>query len=48
MQQHQSSLSSDICYIVNRWEHLVYQFGSYQHIISHVMKNGQIVHSKTT
>lgn len=31
-----------------RWEHLIYQFGSYQHTISHVIKNGCIVHCKTT
>lgn len=31
-----------------RWEHLIYQFGSHQHTISHVIKNGRIVHSKTT
>jgi len=37
-----------VSYDVYSWEHLIYQFGSYQHTISHVIKNGRIVHSRTT
>lgn len=29
-----------------RWEHLIYQFGSYGHVISHVIKSGHVVHRK--
>ncbi|KAK2158027.1 hypothetical protein LSH36_178g01024 [Paralvinella palmiformis] len=29
-----------------RWEHIIYQLGSHQHVISHVIKGGKIVHQK--
>ncbi|KAI0234437.1 putative imidazolonepropionase [Lamellibrachia satsuma] len=29
-----------------RWEHLIYQMGSHQHVIRHVVKNGIVVHSR--
>merc|ERR1719419_22550 len=28
-----------------RWEHLVYQLGSYAYVIKHIVKNGKIVHT---
>ncbi|XP_045602226.2 probable imidazolonepropionase [Procambarus clarkii] len=31
-----------------RWEHLVYQLGGTDHIISHVIKAGTVVHTKST
>ena len=31
---------------VARWEHLIYQLGSHQHLISHVIKAGKIVYQK--
>ena len=30
-----------------RWEHLIYQFGGHDHVIKHVIKKGQVVHSRT-
>ncbi|KAK2182115.1 hypothetical protein NP493_366g02016 [Ridgeia piscesae] len=31
---------------VPRWEHLIYQIGSHQHVIRDVVKNGVVVHSR--
>ena len=27
------------------WKHLIYQFGGHDHVIKHVIKKGQLVHS---
>ena len=29
----------------SRWKHLIYQFGGHDHVIKHVIKKGQLVHS---
>ena len=31
----------------SRWEHLIYQFGGHDHVIKHVIRKGQLVHSRS-